>query len=86
MIFIITKPDKGVGVVIQNRFDYVSKMNFILCDTTKFCLIGPSSIHDRTDKLQLKLQKRLLGIYKGNLISKDTYNKIRPVGSQRPRL
>ena len=29
---IITKPDKGSGVVVQNKFDYIEKMNMILQD------------------------------------------------------
>ena len=33
---IICKPDKGQGVVILNRSDYITKMNTILDDPTKF--------------------------------------------------
>lgn len=75
------KPDKRAGVVILNRVDYVNKMNIILGDISKFPLIGPSSTHHLTDKLELKFQKRLLEVYKGNPTYKDTYNRIRPVGS-----
>ena len=32
---IITKPDKGRGVVVSDKTDYVSKMNSILSDTDK---------------------------------------------------
>ena len=32
----ISRPDKGRGVVILNRFDYLDKMNNILSDTSKF--------------------------------------------------
>ena len=34
---IITKPDKGNGVVLMDRDDYICKINEILCDTTKVC-------------------------------------------------
>ena len=40
---VIAKPDKGNGVVILNRNDYVDKMHEILDDCTKFyhtCLIS----------------------------------------------
>ena len=33
---VLTRPDKGAGVVILNRPDYVSKMEAILGDTNKF--------------------------------------------------
>ena len=33
---IITKPDKGNGVVIISRLDYLNKMKHLISDTTKF--------------------------------------------------
>ena len=33
---VISKPDKGNGVVVFNRADYVAKMQTILRDTNKF--------------------------------------------------
>ena len=33
---VISKPDKGNGVVDLNRADYVAKMHTLLCDTNKF--------------------------------------------------
>ena len=35
---IVTKPDKANGVVVINRTDYVSKMEDILSDASKFSL------------------------------------------------
>ena len=40
----ITKPDKGSGVVILNKTDYLTKMNSILNDSSKFQNIGPLMI------------------------------------------
>ena len=37
----ITKPDKGSGVVLLNKSDYVHKMNKILDDQSKFTRLGP---------------------------------------------
>ena len=34
--YIVSKPDKGNGVVILNRSEYVDKMNSILSDARKF--------------------------------------------------
>ena len=36
---IILKPDKGNGIVILNKCDYINKMNDILNDNTKFQII-----------------------------------------------
>ena len=50
----ISKPDKGNGVVIMNKTDYISKINRILNDNTKFNIA-------QTDekKLILKLEDKL---------------------------
>lgn len=82
----ITKPDNGAGIVILNKRDDVNKMNVILGDSSKFRLISQSSTNDRTERPEVTLQKRLLGVHKSNFICKDTYNRTRPTGSQRPRL
>ena len=37
----ITKSDKGLGAVILNKFDYITKMNSILGDASKFQQIEP---------------------------------------------
>ena len=43
-----TKPDKGSGVVILNKTDYIKKMNSILEDERKFLTLGPLSEKDNT--------------------------------------
>ena len=82
---VLTRPDKGAGVVILNRADYLSKMDAILGDTDKFLKLGDFSFDD-TQRIENKLQKRFLELYKSKLISKEIYEFIRPVGSQRPRM
>ena len=37
---LITKPDKGSGVVILSKSDYIKKMGSILHDKTKFLNMG----------------------------------------------
>ena len=83
---LITKPDKGSGVVILNKSDYVSKMKNILCDTSKFTQLGPVDEFDNTAKLEAKLQRRLLKLLNQNLLPRTVYDVIRPSGSQRPRM
>ena len=83
---IITKPDKGSGVVILNQTDYVAKMESILHDPTKFLVLGPADSCDNTTKIESRLQRRLLQLKKKGYIPSGVYETIRPVGSQRPRM
>lgn len=45
----ITKADKGAGVVILCKQDYINKMNVILGDTSKFRLICLSETYDHSE-------------------------------------
>ena len=80
---VLSRPDKGAGVVILNRSDYLSKKAAILGDTDKFLRLGDLSFDD-TQRIENKIQKRFLELYKSKL--KEIYEFIRPVGSQRPRM
>ena len=82
---VLTRPDKGAGVVILNRADYVSKMDAILEDTNKFLKLGDLSFDD-TQKIENKLQKRFLELFRSKLIWKEVDEFLRLVGSQRPRM
>ena len=83
---LITKPDKGAGVVILNKNDYNDKMTTILNDITKFLDLGPVTNKDNTAKIESRIQRRLLQLRKESLIFKQVYEAIRPTGSQRPRM
>ena len=83
---LITKPDKGAGVVILNKNDYNDKIKTIRNDTTKFFDLGPVTNKDNTAKIESRIQRRLLQLRKEYLISKQVYKAIRPTGSQRPRM
>ena len=67
---LITKPDKGAGVVILNKNDYNNKIKTILNDTTKFLDLGPVTNKDKTTKIESRIQRRLLQLRKEILISK----------------
>ena len=67
---VLTRPDKGAGVVVLNRADYVSKMDAILEDTNKFLKLGDLSFDD-TQKLENKLQKRFLELFRRKFILKE---------------
>ena len=66
---LITKPDKGAGVVILNKEDYNNKMKIILNDSSKFLDLGPATNNDNTAKIESRIQRRLLKLKKKNLIS-----------------
>ena len=83
---VITKPDKGAGVVIRNKEDYLLKMKEILKDTTKFKHIGPVHTNDNTAGIENKLRRTLSKLLKGKMLTQSEYDQIRPVGSLRPRL
>ena len=59
---IITKPDKGSGVVLLNKNDYVDKTNEILDNQSKFKRLGAVSSNDNTASIESHLQKRLLDL------------------------
>lgn len=59
--------------------------NIILGGTSKFQQIGPADTYDHAVKVEMQIPKRL-SIHKSNFISKETYNRIRPVGCQCPQL
>ena len=82
---VLTKHDKGAGVVILNRADYIDKMNAILEDINKFLKLVDLSFDD-TQKLENKLQKRFLKLFRRKFISKEVYEFFRPVGSQSLRM
>jgi len=81
----ISKPDKGNGIVILNRSDYVDKMNTILSDTTKFTSVD-ENCYKLTQRLELRLNKMLLLLHKANKLDKNTYDNLRAVGSNPGKL
>ena len=83
---IITRPDKGNGVVLLDREDYVRKMNVILQDKSKFELLGNADELDRTVQQERALQAFLLRAKNKGDIREDVYERIRPSGSPRPRM
>ena len=83
---IITRPDKGNGVVLLDREEYIHKMRVILEDQSKFEHIGSAEEHDRTVQHERALQSFLLRARRRGDIRQDVYERIRPVGSTRPRM
>ena len=82
----ITKLDKGSGVVLLNKSNYVDKINEILVDQSKFKRLSHVSSNENTASIESRLQKRLLDLVKADLMPKWIYDAIRSIGSQRPRM
>ena len=71
---IITKPDKGNGVVIVNRLDYLNKMKLLISDETKFKPLSQNPTKSREDSLSTYLRK----LKKDGIIDGTTFQKILP--------
>ena len=74
---IITKPDKGNGVVITSRLDYLNKMKHLISDTTKFKELRHNPTKSREESLSTYLRK----LRKDKIIDDATFYKILPNGS-----
>ena len=79
---IITCPDKGSGVVILNKDEYLRKMEDILSDTTKFKISKEQDIYQVSRKIKCKVRKMLLDhLKKLGYISEKQYKYLYPNGS-----
>ena len=81
---LLTRPDKGAGIVIINKADYIDKMQTILQDEQKF-LKTPSE-NDRTSMIESKLTDCLKRLHQQNLITNELFTRLKPTGSNIPRM
>ena len=79
---LITRPDKGRGIVILNREDYIYKVNKILSDATTF----QETQQEPTIKHENQLNSKLLELKNGGFITPEEYNYARSRGAQPARL
>ena len=70
----------------NNSLHFLDVLVEILHDKTKFLNMGGVDLHDNTAKNEQKLQKRLLDLVHQNILARDVYDRVRPTGSQRPRM
>ena len=61
-------------------------MMVILNDKSKYLKLGQIDKFDHTSKIENSIQRKLRSWYSKGLISKETYELTRPIGSQRPKL
>ncbi|XP_065651024.1 uncharacterized protein LOC136079229 [Hydra vulgaris] len=79
---VITRPDKGNGIIVFNKVDYINSLHNIISNKTKFKELK----EDPTIKREISLQGYLRKLYKLKCFEKDIYTKIYPVGSQPARI
>ena len=80
--FVLLKPDKGNGVVVLNRSDYIKGILDIVSDSNK----GKELANDPTIYREGKLQRFLRNLKKNGKIDNDIYSQIYPTGSQPARI
>ena len=81
---LITKPDKGSGIVILNKSDYLNKMHLILSDSSKF--LRMTTEKDKTDSIEKQLTDCLKRIKEQGFMSDVQFENHRPTGTTIPRL
>ena len=79
---VITRSDKGNGVVILNRCDYVNKMNDILNDVSKFLPCN----HDTSLANLTKFQRSIYYLKTKKALSYEIYSRIHPTSTKTPSL
>ena len=77
---VFLKPDKGNGVVIINKSEYIEKMNNILSDNTKFKGID-RDIFKLIISLEDKITRFLRHLKNVNVIDSNTFTALAPSGS-----
>ncbi|CAF4246335.1 unnamed protein product, partial [Rotaria sordida] len=79
---IITRPDKGRGVVLMDKQDYVNKIYAILNDSSKFSSLSEDPTLARENSLKSLLRK----LHGQGQITDQFYYLTRPTGSNPGRL
>ena len=73
--FAILKPDKGNGIVLLNRCDYVTSVKFIFSDSSKFKKLDSDPTLTRLHSLQ----NYLLQLHKRGEITDKQLDALRPI-------
>ena len=81
---IIQKSDKGNSVVIINKVDYVSRMNELLADTSKFKKLNIQPGHDYNFLInqELRISKELRSMKDSGTMVDSLYHQLNPTGTQ----
>ena len=77
----ITRPDKGKGVVILNKIDYVNKMENLLNDRNNFKDHSHEDPLIKTIRSEDKINRNLKKLKEKNVITEDEYKQLYATGS-----
>ena len=77
---VVTKPDKGRGVVILDKSDYRTKVNDILSDRSKFSVVK-QPLHKVLLQVEDKINRVLNKLKKSAAITDKVYNGLHVSGS-----
>ena len=78
---VLLRPDKGSGVVLLKRLDYVNKIDHLFSDRDKFRKLSA----DPTPTRLSTLQSYLLKLYNRGEISDEVYKRVRPKNAKPAR-
>ena len=78
---VICKPDKGRGVVLMDKNDYVNKMNVILNDHTKFTRCSNDDVFSIVLKCEDQVIRFLKKLVSLGSIGEEEYKNLLPHGS-----
>lgn len=78
---VICSPDKSKGIVILNKCDYITKMNAILSDCSKFKKVIGIDSFVATIRLEDKINRMLSKLKSIGTISKDIYSSLYATGT-----
>ncbi|KAL5260760.1 hypothetical protein ACHWQZ_G010797 [Mnemiopsis leidyi] len=76
---VVMRPDKGTGVVIMDKLDYVNKVEQIILDETKFKVHKNQDLYKVSRSIERKVRDFLREkVSKPGHITKEQYNKLYP--------
>lgn len=78
---IITKPDKGNGIVLLNKSDYINKMNTILEDRSKF-VINTKDTFTAVIQAEDKVNRFVNELHKKGIIDDKQKKELRATGTK----
>ena len=81
---LISRQDKGSGIVLIDKKDYVDKMDNILSDYTKFS--KTINEKDKTTAIEKTISKLLVRMKKDEVLDSTTFERIRRTDTTIPRL
>ena len=79
---VILPADKGNAMVVMERSDYEGKVRELLNDTSTYHRLPK----DPTQAREMKISRMLRELHKKEEITKPIYDRLRPTGSQPPKL